>query len=106
MTTTINARASGAWRAADGVPVTIVSVAGRAATVELGEPAAGYKVGRTVTLPAAWITDDAPPAPPAATVEIDAAPVADPVMGSGAYFTPEAVCTTLGVRPTCGRPLP
>jgi len=106
MTTALNARCAGLWRDADGTPVTITELHGLVATVLLEEPAAGYKVGRTVTLPAAWVTDDAPPAPPAATVEIDAAPVADPVMGSGAYFTPEAVCTTLGVCPTCGRPLP
>ena len=102
MTAALNAKCSGAWRAADGVPVTIVSVAGRAATVELGEPAAGYKVGRTVTLPASWITDDAPPVEPA-----------DPAMGTGAYFTPAAVVEAIapqlepeprrGVCPTCGR---
>lgn len=87
MTTTLNSRCSGAWRNADGVPVTIVSVTGRAATVELGADHAGYKAGKHLTLPAAWVTDDAPPALPAATVEIDAAP-------------PAAVC------PACGRRLP
>jgi len=86
MTATLNARCAGAWRDADGTPVTVVAVAGRAATVELGEPAAGYKVGRTVTLPAAWVTDDAPVVLPAAAVVIDAAA--------------PAVCAL------CGRPLP
>ena len=106
MTTALNARCAGLWRDADGTPVTIVERYDRVIAVVLEEAAAGYKVGRTVTLPAAWITDDAPPALPAATVEIDAVPVAEPAMGSGAYFTPEAVLTTLGVCPTCGRPLP
>ena len=84
MTAALNAKCSGAWRAADGTPVTVVAVAGRAATVELGAPAAGYKIGRTVTLPATWLTEEAPA--PAAGV-----PMPQPV---------EPVC------PLCGRPLP
>ena len=87
MTTALNARCAGLWRDADGTPVTITETAGLVATVVLEEPAAGYKVGRSVTLPTAWITAEEAPPPPAATVEIDAAPAV-------------AVC------PTCGRPLP
>ena len=86
---TLNARCSGAWRAADGIPVTVLERIGRVAVVALEEPAAGYKVGRTVTLPAAWVTEDAPPRQPAATVEVDAIAV-----------------PTVNVCPWCGRPLP
>ena len=89
MSATLNARCSGAWRATDGIPVTILERQGRAAVVELAEPAAGYKAGKQVTLPASWITDDAPAELPAATVEIDA--IAAP---------------TVNVCPWCGRSLP
>ena len=96
MTATLNARCSGLWLTADGTPVTILERQGRAAVVELGAPAAGYKAGRTVTLPAAWVTDDAPPALPAATVEVDAAPAA---IAAPLEDPPSHMCC-----PTCGRP--
>lgn len=72
--TTLNAKCSGAWRAADGTPVSIIETHGRVVSVVLCDAAAGYPVGRTVTLPTSWVTDDAPLALPAATVEVDAAP--------------------------------
>ena len=79
------ARCSGAWQSADGIPVTVHERHGRAAVVAREEPAAGYKVGRTVTLPRSWITEPEPVHTPAPTVEIDAAP-------------------RLECCPTCGRP--
>ena len=59
--TTLNAKCSGAWRAADGTPVTIVSVTGRAATVELSAPHATYKAGGRVTLPQTWVDEEPEP---------------------------------------------
>lgn len=59
MTATLNARAAGLWRNAEGLPVTVVARNRRAATVELSAAYGGYKAGAHVALPQSWVTEDA-----------------------------------------------
>lgn len=60
MTASLNANCSGAWRSADGLPVTVTAAAGRAVTVELLAPMGRYPARRAVTLPRSWVTVAAP----------------------------------------------
>ena len=64
MTATLNARAGGLWRNAEGLAVTVIGRSVRAVTVEISEPYGGYKSGAHVALPAAWVTEDAAPDAP------------------------------------------